>query len=259
MKIKISVALATYNEEENLGRCLDSVQSFADEIVIVDGSSEDRTVEVAKKYKAQVIVTDNPPIFHINKQKAIDASSGEWILQLDADEVIPPELAKEIVDIAHKGSHFAGFWAKRKNYFLGRFLKRGGQFPDPVIRFFKKEHGFLPCQSVHEQIRIKGEVGWLENPMFHFSTPAFSRYLTNSNRYTSLTAEELSKKDTLFNLKNHINYFLFLPASTFFKIYFRHKGFVDGFPGFVFALFSGLHYPVAYVKLWEKRKNAKCA
>src|SRR5579872_6233454 len=96
---KLSVVLAVYNEEKNLEACLTSVRSIADEIVIVDGSSTDKTVAIAKKFGARVLVTDNPPIFHINKQKAINMAKNEWILQLDADERISPDLAKEIVKV----------------------------------------------------------------------------------------------------------------------------------------------------------------
>ena len=99
MAKKLSIALATYNEEENLARCLDSIKDIADEIIIVDGTSIDKTVEIAKKYKAKVTVTTNPKNFHINKQKAIDQATGDWILQLDADETISPELKEEIKEI----------------------------------------------------------------------------------------------------------------------------------------------------------------
>ena len=262
---KLSVALATFNEEENIGKCLTSIRDVADEIVVVDGSSTDKTVEIAssigrsasgrKKSKIKIIVTDNPPIFHINKQKAIDQCFGDWILQLDADEEITLELAGEIKEIVKKGSQFSAFWIKRKNYFLGRWLKKGGQYPDPVIRFFKKGKAYLPCKSVHEQMVVEGKVGTLKNDMFHYTVPTFTRYLTNSNRYTSLTAEELREKGMKVNPFNHLNYFVIMPLKTFFSLYFRHKGFLDGFPGFIFALFSGLHFPIAYIKYWELTKK----
>jgi len=255
LKMKLSVALATYNEEENIGKCLVSIKGLADEIIIVDGSSTDKTVEIAKKFGATIIIADNPPIFHINKQKAIDACSGKWILQLDADEQVTPELGREIREIIEKDSKFSGFWIKRKNYFLGYWLKKGGQYPDPVIRLFKKGKAFLPCKSVHEQMEVEGDIGWLENDMLHYSVPTFSRYLTNSNRYTSLSARELGEKEIEFNLLNHLNYFLLKPFSTFLSLYLRHKGFIDGFPGFVFALFSGLHFPISYIKYWESIKK----
>ncbi|MDP3888606.1 MAG: glycosyltransferase family 2 protein [bacterium] len=252
---KISVALATFNEEENLRKCLESVRQLADEIVVVDGTSSDKTVEIAKKFGAKIILTDNPPIFHINKQKAIEASSGDWILQLDADEVVDENLKNEILKIVEKGSSFSAFWIKRKNYFLGKWLKKGGQYPDPVIRFFKNGQAYLPCKSVHEQMVTKGEVGWLENDLLHYSVPSFSRYLINSNRYTSLTTQEFKANKISCSLLNFINYIFFKPIWTFGQIFFRHKGFRDGFPGFVFALFSSLHFSISYIKYWEIIKN----
>lgn len=253
--MKLSIAIATYNEEENIGRVLSSVKDLADEIIVVDGSSTDKTVEIAKKFGAKVTITDNPPIFHINKQKAIDQCSGKWILQLDADEEITLELAGEIKEIVKKGNQFSAFWIKRKNYFLGRWLKKGGQYPDPVIRFFKKGKAKLPCKSVHEQVVVEGGIGWLKNDMLHFSVPTFSRYLTNSNRYTSLSAVEFKEENLKYSLFNHLNYLFIKPGKIFLNLYFRHKGFLDGFPGFIFALFSGLHFPIAYIKYWELTKK----
>lgn len=251
---KLSVAIATYNEEENISRCLESIKNLADEIVVVDGSSTDKTVEIAKKYGAKVLVTDNPPIFHINKQKAIDQCSGDWILQLDADEEISLQLAKEIKKIIANHQPVA-FYLKRKNYFLGKWMRGGGMYPDPVIRFFKKGKAYLPCKSVHEQMKVGGKVGTLKNEMLHFTAPTLSRYLTNANRYTSLTAEELDKRNVGINPLTLIQYFCFKPKAKFLSLFLKHKGFRDGFQGFVFALFSALHFPVAYIKYWEKRKQ----
>ncbi|MBI4999395.1 glycosyltransferase family 2 protein [Candidatus Gottesmanbacteria bacterium] len=121
--MKLSVVLATFNEEKNLAACLDSVKGLADEIVVVDGKSSDQTVEIAKKYGAHIIVTSNKPVFHINKQIAIDNAHEDWILQLDADERVTPELSKEIKsEIRNPKSEINGYWIPRKNWFLGRFL-----------------------------------------------------------------------------------------------------------------------------------------
>ena len=124
-KQTLSVALATFNEEENIERCLSSLKNISDEIVIVDGTSKDRTVEIAKKFGAKIIVRENPPNFHINKQKAIDACTGDWILQMDADELVSDELGAEIEKILNSENvDENGFWMPRKNYFLGRFLMK---------------------------------------------------------------------------------------------------------------------------------------
>jgi len=254
--MKLSVVLATFNEEENIGACLRAVRQLADEIIIVDGQSTDKTVKIAKKYGAKVFITTNKPIFHINKQMAIDKAKGEWILQLDADEVVSPELKKEILRIiaGPRRSLPVAYYLPRKNFFLGRWLKKGGQYPDYVIRFFEKGKAYLPCKSVHEQMKVIGKVGYLRNPLLHYTAPTFSRYLTNANRYTSLTAKEFKKNKLPVNFFTSMRYIVIAPVKTFFSLYCRHKGFLDGFPGFVFALFSGLHWPIAYMKYWEMKK-----
>lgn len=253
--MKLSVALAVYNEEENLARCLNSIKDLAEEIVVVDGGSQDKTVEIAQKFKAKIITTNNPPIFHINKQIALEACQGEWILQLDADEEVTKELAQEIKDIIGQERSAAGFFLKRRNYFLGTWLKKGGQYPDPVIRLIKNGKGKFPCVSVHEQIEVGGEVGWLQNDLLHYAVLNFSKYLINSNRYTTLTAREYAEKKITISHFNIINYLFWQPFITFCNLYFRHKGFTDGFPGLVFALYSGLHLRTSFVKYWEETKQ----
>jgi len=257
-KIRLSVALATLNEERSLGNCLDSVKGLADEVVVVDGLSSDRTVEIAKFFGAKVIVTDNKPIFHINKQQAIDECQGEWILQLDADEVVTPELAEEIRQVVEKDTDLpVAYWIKRKKMFLGRWIKKGGQYPDPVIRLFRRKKAFLPCKSVHEQMVIEGEISWLKNPMLHFPTPSFSVYITKDNRYSTLTALQMKEKNLSLGLFDSMIQIILTPLKVFLSIYIWHKGFLDGFPGFVFALYSGLHQMTAYIKYWEIKTSGK--
>jgi len=253
--MKLSVVLATYNEENNLARCLNSVKNIADEIIVVDGESSDKTVNIAKQFGAKVIKTTNKPMFHTNKQMAINAATKDWILQLDADEVVDKQLKKSIEKIITKDDQHSAFYLKRKNFFLGRLLTKGGQYPDSVIRFFKKGKARLPQKSVHEQMKVTGSIGTLNGHLLHFTAPTFSRYLTNANRYTSLTAQELKQKHLPINLINTFNFIIIKPLTMFISLYIRHKGFIDGFPGFVFALFSGLHHPIAYMKYWELNRR----
>lgn len=250
-KINLSVVLATFNEEANLAKCLTAINDIAQEIIVVDGTSTDKTVKIALKYKARVITTTNKPNFHINKQMAIAAARGKWILQLDADEVVDEELKAEILKVLKHTDEYNGYWLKRKNYFLGTFLTKGGQYPDPLIRFFKNGKGKLPQISVHEQIEIEGKVGKLEGHLLHYNAPTFKRYLLNANRYTDLTALVLKHNNVKLNRYNDFQYLFIKPVNTFLNIYFRHSGFIDGFPGFVFALFSGLHFALAYMKLGD--------
>lgn len=135
-------------------------------------------------------------------------------------------------------------------------MKKGGMYPDPVIRFFKKGKARLPCKSVHEQMEVKGKVNWLKNDLIHLADPSFTRYLIRSNRYTSLTAQEYAEKNLPINFFTTMIHVIVKPILRFFTLFIRHKGFMDGFPGFVFAMYSGLHIATSYIKYWEK-KNAK--
>ena len=280
---KLTVALAVYNEERNLDACLDSVKNIADEIVIVDGSSTDRTVEIARKYNAKVIITDNPPMFHLNKMKAIKASTGDWILQLDADERVSPRLAAEIKNIINLNENeldeyeqnlprknlflrhqklleerdgevgkntgeYAAFFLPRANYFLGRYLMHGGVYPDGVIRLFKNGKAYLPCKDVHEQYVVDGRVGWLSQDLLHYDSPTFSKYIMKNNRYTKLMAMDMKKDKSGYSLKRGLNYLFIKPVLWFFLTFIRHKGFEDSWQGFVFSLFSSLRFPISYIK-----------
>lgn len=250
---KLSVALATFNEEKNIATCLSSVKDLADEIVIADGKSADKTVDIAKKFNAKVISTENKPMFHINKNLAIDNCQSPWILLLDADEVVSDELAVEIKRTINSQTKYNAFWINRRNWFLGGFLKKGGAYPDSVIRLFKKGKARLPEISVHEQLKVEGGIGHLENDLLHLADPNFNRYLQRANRYTSQTALEIKKKDPGTSYLVFLYYSLILPLFYFLKLYFRHKGYQDGFRGFIWALFSAFHYFYAYVKYWQEK------
>lgn len=247
-KIALSVALATFNEEKNIDACLSSVRTLADEIIIVDGGSSDTTCDIAKKYHATIIHTDNPPIFHINKQKALDVSHGEWILQLDADEVVTKELLKEIQETIQKKEGYNGYNIPRKNYFWGHVMKKAGLYPDYVIRLVKRGYAKFPCKSVHEQIDVDGTVGYLKQPLLHFSYRTKEDYWKKADSYTTLTASEMKSKGVPNNMQTWILYMKIKPIQTFFSLFIRHKGFMDGWYGLVFAYWSAQHFPIAYKK-----------
>lgn len=276
----LSVTLATYNEEKNIVKCLKAVKKIADEIIIVDGSSTDKTVMMAKKFGAKVIKTTNKPNFHINKAMANKAAKSDWVLQLDADEEVGSSLLSEINSLL-EGRYFgfdsyvsplrafigrrrarlsgpaSAYYLPRSNFFLGRFLKNTGQYPDPVIRLFQKSKAYLPAKDVHEQMIVDGQVGYLDSPLLHWATPEFSRYMLRENRYSSLYAQQLRDQGIKVGLLNTL-YFLFIkPTTVFVSLFFRYRGFLDGFPGFVFSLFSGLHFSLSYIKLWQLEENEK--
>lgn len=256
----ISVVLATHNEEKNIEKCLTAVTDFADEIIVVDGESTDKTVELAKSFKAKVISTTNKANFHINKQMAMDKAKGDLVLQLDADEIVDEEL-KQFIQKTHAQLNAgetvpSAWWIRRKNLFLGRFLRKGGQYPDPVIRLYQNGKASLPQKDVHEQMQVEGEVGWADGHLLHYSNPTFADYLRKFNTYTSFTAEKLLAAGKKPNFGMAFSYLIWKPKATFFSLFIRHKGFVDGTAGFLFALCSGLHFTVAYLKFIEAYEQA---
>lgn len=283
----LSVVLATFNEEKNIAGCLQSVKNIAHEIIIVDGSSTDDTVAIAKKFGAKVMVTDNPPIFHINKQKALALATGDWILQLDADEQVSPALAEEIKKILsmepealaryqetlpdkklflrHQAllekrdgmigntNEYSGFFIPRLNFFLGKYLRYGGVYPDGVIRLVKKNTAHFPCKDVHEQIVVDGKVGWVQGPLYHYDSPTWQRYIQRNNRYIRLLADSLQKKHIGKDPFTILRYMVFMPLGWFLSAYGRHKGFKDGWQGFVFAFFSAVRFPRAYMQAIKRK------
>jgi len=266
----VSVVLATFNEEKNLPSCLDSVKDLTDEIVVVDGGSSDKTVEIAKKYGAKVKITTNKPIFHINKQMAIDVATKDWVLQLDADERVTPQLKNEVKKAIAKfgwnpstpppkggvaqddSGAVNGYWVPRKNWFLGRFLMKGGQYPDYTLRLYRRGKGRLPQKTVHEQAEVSGELGYLKHPLLHYPYKNFAMYLEKWNRYTDLIASQikskLQNKGFLIKLFYMIGYVFIKPIHWFVTTYIRHKGFYDLWPGLVFSFFSSLRFPIGYFK-----------
>ena len=249
----LSVVLATFNEEKNIQKCLDSVKDIAAEIIIVDGTSTDKTVEIAKKFNARIKITSNKPVFHINKQMAINMANHDWILQLDADEVVSEDLRREIKEVLkNEQNDKNGYWIPRKNWFLSRFLLKGGQYPDYTLRLYRNGKGRLPQKDVHEQAEVEGKVGYLKEALLHYHYEDFSEYLRKWDRYATFIVgqlkEDLKHKNLIFKIFSVPDYIIIKPTYWFALTYIRHKGFLDLWQGFVFSLFSSLRFPVAYIK-----------
>lgn len=276
----ISLAIATHNEESNIAECILSCAGLVDEIVVVDGSSTDKTAEIARQNGARVIITDNPSMFHINKQKAIDACMGEWILQLDADERVTPELADEIRQILQMTNEqinkyqlglekrnlferhqtivqqnwesqvgeYNAFFIARLNFFLGGYLRSGGVYPDGVIRLIRKGKAYLPCKSVHELMVVSGKTGWLANPLIHRDSPTFKRYLERNSRYIDQLVGDMRRDNVGKDIISMLDWVVFKPLSWFFMTLIHHKGILDGWRGIVFSFFSALRFARAYIR-----------
>jgi len=196
---KLSVVISAFNEEKKIEDCLKSV-SFADEIIFVDNSSTDQTLKIAKKYTPKIFVRENNPMLNINKNFGFSKAKNDWILSLDADERISPELAKEIQSsiINHKSS-VAGYWIPRKNIIFGKWIEHTGWYPDYQLRLFKKGKGRFEEKHVHEMIKLEGEAGKLESPIIHYNYENISHFLKKTLLYAENEADQLIEKGYNFS------------------------------------------------------------
>jgi len=249
-KNKLSVVLAVYNEEKNIQRCLRSVKPVADEIIVVDGSSTDKTREIAKKIGARVIKTTNKKMFHINKQTAINHAQYNWVLLMDADEKISQKLADEIKSLIINGQlSVNGYWIPRKNIIFKKWIKHTGWWPDYQLRLFKKDTLHFPCQSVHEHPKLKGKSARLKNPLIHYHYSSVSQYLKRLDRYTDNDRDVFIKQNQELKWQD----FLIKPADEFIKRFVAWEGYKDGLHGLVLSLLQSFFQFVVCVKVWEEK------
>jgi glycosyltransferase involved in cell wall biosynthesis len=260
--VKLSVCIITLNEEANIGRTLKSVQPLvADgegEIIVVDSGSTDKTVEIAKSYGAKVF-TEPWKGFAAQKNSAIDKAQGEWILSLDADEEPEQDLMKEFAEILSGPAEDGfgsedGYFIKRRNFFLGRWVKNGGFYPDFKMRLFRRGTGEFAVRAVHEDAHVKGRIGYLYYPLTHHAYPTLSGYIEHMNKYSSLGAEmEVEKGRTGFSLMNIV----IRPWLTFIYNYIFRLGFLDGKEGLLLHMYHAVYVSWKYAKVWELSRASK--
>jgi glycosyltransferase involved in cell wall biosynthesis len=274
--VSLSVVIITYNEEANLVRTLKSLQGVlydlrgepaGGEIIVVDSGSTDRTVEIAKSFGAKVIIEEWKG-YAPQKNSAIDKATGDWVLSLDADESVSPELLKEIKSaIVEQGSIYVrhspdspmfvdAFSMPRQNFFLQKRIRHGGFWPDRKIRLFRKGKGRFGMRPVHESVQISGRVGILHAPLVHHSYPTLSDYIDHMNRYSSLGAEMVVAKNNGKVRFSVIN-FVFRPLATFIYNYFFRLGFLDGREGLLLHLYHAVYVSWKYAKAWELSRTQK--
>jgi len=253
-KTTISVAIITRNEEDNLERCLRSVD-WVDEIIIVDSGSIDKTKEIAEKYKGQFFTSEWLG-FGKAKQSAIDRTKSDWVLSLDADEEITIDLKMEIIDNINSGSDIVGYKIPRLTYFLSEQIKHSGWYPDYVLRLFKNGEAQFTDNLVHEELICDGSTGKLENHMFHYPYPTLEKYHAKQNRYAQLAAQELYENGKSAGLLG-----LYIkPIITFLKHYIYRGGILGGKTGLQIASLSAQGKYKRYKKLAELIKEGanKC-
>ncbi len=257
----LSVVIITHNEEANIRRTLESVSPLVSngsgEIIVVDSGSTDRTVEIASSFGARVFVEEWKG-YAVQKNSAIEKAAGEWVLSLDGDEEVEVELCAEIGAFlqtsASPGEHGtldglpAGVWVPRKNFFLGRWMKHGGFWPDPKLRLFRRGVGRFADSRVHETVLVEGPAARFTHGLIHHSYPTLSDYIEHMNRYSSLGAEMVAEKGrTAFSLTDIV----LRPLFTFIYNYFLRLGFLDGREGLLLHLYHSVYVSWKYAKAWE--------
>ena len=262
----LSIVIITYNEEENIGRTLESVERLVahgrGEVIVVDSGSTDRTVEIARSSGARVFIEDWKG-YAAQKNSALEKAAGDWILSLDADESIDSELLADLLEQpsdspdprrggARAAAGASGFWIARKNYFLGRWIQHGGFWPDRKLRFFRRGNARFEDRLVHEDVKLEGPTGVLSGALVHNCYPTLSGYIDHMNRYSSLGARmALSNGSRRFNLIDIV----LRPLATFVYNYFFRLGFLDGREGLLLHLYHAAYVSWKYAKAWELARN----
>ena len=248
----LSIILITRNEEANLADCLASLEGIAQQIVVVDTNSSDRTLEIAKSYGAAIAQPPDWPGFGPQKNRALDLATGEWVLSLDADERLTPALKSEIVTAIHHSAHVDCFAIPRLSWYCGRFIRHSGWNPDYVDRLFKRGSARFSDDLVHERLIPSGQVAKLENPMLHYSFMDYSQVLQKIDRYSTASAEQaFAQGKTSTPLKAVLH-----GAWSFFRTYFLRAGFLDGPQGFTLAMSNAQGTYYRYIKLWHLIREA---
>ena len=242
----LSVIVITLNEEKNIADCLKSV-SWASEIVLVDGGSTDKTLEIARGFTEKTFVKPWEG-YGASKNFGLEHCTGDWVLWLDADERVTPGLAEELKGIlANDTTSPVAFEIPRKAFFLGKWIRHCGWYPGHVLRLFRRKAGHFSENKVHERLEVSGEKGRLRSDLLHYTDPNLWHYFEKFNRYTTLAAEELSGNRARFK----ISQLIVRPFWVFVRMYILKRGFLDGIHGLVLSVLSAAYVFTKYAKLWE--------
>lgn len=247
MREKISACIMTFNEEQKIQACLESVR-WCDEIVVLDSFSTDHTPEICRRFTDKF--HQREWLGYVGQRNTIRSlAQFEWVLFLDADEVVSPELRDEIVAEFESGANkdIAGYDFPRLVRYLGRWIRHGDWYPDRKLRLFRKAYGRSEGEEPHDKVAVTGRVKHLRYPVWHFTYDDIRDHMETINRFTSISAQQKFIQNKRFRWSD----LLFRPFLRFNKGYFIKRGFLDGFPGFIIAAFSAHATFAKYIKLWE--------
>jgi len=245
---QLSVTIIAWNEEERLRACLESV-AWADEIVVVDAESTDKTAALAREFTDRVWVRPWPG-FAAQKNFALEHVTGDWVLSLDADERVTPELAARIRRVLSADGPADGYSVPRRNIFWGVWVRHGGLYPDDQLRLFRRGIGRFVDDAVHESVRVDGRVDRLDEALLHQSYRDLEDFVRRSNRYSTLAAQDWLKRGRRVSLSALI----MKPLGRFLSMYIVQRGFLDGWRGLVLAVLYAEYVFLRMAKAWEARR-----
>jgi glycosyltransferase involved in cell wall biosynthesis len=242
----LSAIVVCFNEEHNIAACLESLK-WCDEIVVVDSFSTDRTVEISRQYKARVIQREWLG-YQDQKKFAHSQATKDWVLLLDADERISLELEAEIQEaLSRDGNRYAGYSMPRLAFYLGRWWRRGGWYPDYKVRLFRRDRASWGGTDPHDKVLVNGQVRRLRSPIYHFTYRNMNDHVQRINQYTTISSAELKKQGARWRLSDA----LVRPLIRFFRSYIVERGFLEGFAGLYIAVIAAVYVFLKYAKLWE--------
>lgn len=249
--IMISVVISAYNEERHIKECIESAMGLADEIIVVDNSSTDKTAVIAKKAGAVVFHQENNPLkIDLQKNFGFNKASNEWIVSLDADERLTPKSIDEINKAIKGADRVMGFWIPRKNIIFKKWIKHSIWWPDYQLRIFRKGKGKFLTASVHKKIDIKGETRHLSEPLIHYNYESISQFVTRMNNiYTEIEADSIVSNGERIHWTSAVK----LPLSDFLKTYFLLQGYKDGLHGLVLSILQSFYMFLVFAKVWERQ------
>jgi len=247
---KISAVISAFNEEKNITDCIKSVANLADEIIVIDNESSDKTAEIAKKYGAKLFSKPNNLMLNINKNFGFSKANNDWIFNLDADERSTPELDCEIKQTVNSNKQDNGYWIPRKNIIFGKWIKHSIWWPDEQLRLFRNGKGKFQNKHIHEYLEVEGETGHLLNPIIHENYNSITQFLYKLDKiYTVNEAESFLNSGKEINWTDSLKW----PLSDFLKTYFSEKGYKDGLHGLVLSILQAFYAEVTFAKIWEKQ------
>ena len=248
----IAAIVITKNEERNIDACLETLE-WVDELIVVDAESTDQTVELAKTYTSKVFVRAWPG-YGPQKNFGMEQATADWILIVDADERVTPELRDEIVETLKGETQAVAYRIPRRNFYYGSWIRYAGQYPDLQLRLLRRESGRYNELPVHEHLEVEGSVGNLQGHLDHHTHPTVLSHELKIERYSTLAAQTRTAEGQPYASWHHL---FFNPGWTFVRLYLLRQGFRDGLAGFLVCAFSSAHVLLKYAKIWEHRHAAQ--